>query len=151
MRKLLAGLVTVLCLSLITAQFSVAAVKPGTKCSKAGATSTFNGKKYTCVKSGTKLVWNKGVAVAKPAPVTTPMPSPSATPTPTATATPIPIPTATPTPTEVFTAENFRFDSLCQKDPFVPTEWAEYQEFVFSPGIWNCARPSRFKKHLHKI
>ena len=147
MRRLLAGLVAILSLSLVSAQLSEAAVTPGTKCSKVGTTSTYNGKKYTCVKSGTKLVWNKGVAVTKPAPVATPTPSPTATPTSTATATPIPTPTATPTPTptEAVTAENFRFDSLCQKDPFVPTEWAEYQEFVFSPGIWNCARPSRFK------
>lgn len=77
MRRLLAGLVAILSLSLITAQLSEAAVTPGTKCSKAGATSTFNGKKYTCVKSGKKLVWNKGVALPKPAPVVTPTPSPS--------------------------------------------------------------------------
>lgn len=81
MRRLLAGLVTVLSLSLITAQISVAAVTPGAKCSKAGATSTYNGKKYTCVKSGKKLAWNKGVVVVKP------------TPTPIPTATPIPTPT----------------------------------------------------------
>ncbi len=37
--------------------------KAGGTCSKAGATSTSAGKKYTCVKSGKKLVWNKGVAV----------------------------------------------------------------------------------------
>jgi M6 family metalloprotease-like protein len=42
---------------------SFAAVKAGAKCTKAGATSTTGGKKYTCVKSGSKLVWNKGVAV----------------------------------------------------------------------------------------
>jgi hypothetical protein len=46
---------------------SFAAVKAGAKCTKAGATSTTAGKKYTCVKSGAKLVWNKGVAL-KPAP-----------------------------------------------------------------------------------
>ena len=120
MRRLLVGLVAVLSLSLITAQLSVAAVTPGAKCSKAGATSTYNGKKYTCVKSGKKLVWNKGVAVAKPAPVASPIPTPVATPAPT----PTPTVTATPapTPTEVITAENFRFESLCEKDPFVPTE-----------------------------
>ena len=74
MRKLLAGLVAVLSLSLVTAQLSVAAVTPGSKCTKVGATSTYNGKKYTCVKSGKKLVWNKGVAVAasNPTPTATP-------------------------------------------------------------------------------
>ena len=143
MRRLLVGLVAVLSLSLITAQLSVAAVTPGTKCSKAGSTSTYNGKKYTCVKSGKKLVWNKGVAVAKPAPVASPTPAPVATPTPT----PTPTVTATPapTPTEVITAENFRFESLCEKDPFVPTEWAAYQDFALRNDIFSCARPYRFK------
>ena len=92
MRRLLAGLVAVLSLSLVTAQISVAAVTPGAKCSKAGAISTYNGKKYTCVKSGKKLVWNKGVAIAKPLPVVSPTPTPSATPTPTPSATPTPTP-----------------------------------------------------------
>jgi len=143
MRRLLVGLVAVLSLSLITAQLSVAAVTPGAKCSKAGSTSTYNGKKYTCVKSGKKLVWNKGVAVAKPAPVASPTPAPVATPTPT----PTPTVTATPapTPTEVITAENFRFESLCEKDPFVPTEWAAYQEFALRNDTFSCARPYRFK------
>ncbi len=98
MRKLLVGLVAVLTLSLVTSQVSVAAVKPGTKCSKAGATSTSNGKKYTCIKSGKKLVWNKGVTVAKPAPVATPSVSPTPTPTPIVTATPIATPTPSATP-----------------------------------------------------
>ena len=61
-----------------------AAVKPGTKCTKLGQTSTSAGIKYTCVKSGKKLVWNKGVVVKKAAPV----PTPSATVTPTSTPTP---------------------------------------------------------------
>lgn len=68
-----------------------AAVKAGASCSKAGSTSTFSGKKYTCIKSGKKLVWNKGVPVKvlKPStPTTTPsnevMPvAPAPTPKPT--------------------------------------------------------------------
>jgi len=143
MRRLLVGLVAVLSLSLITAQLSVAAVTPGTKCSKVGATSTYNGKKYTCVKSGKKLVWNKGVSIAKPVPVASPTPTPVATPTPNPT--PTVSATPTPTPTEVITAENFRFESLCEKDPFVPTEWAAYQDFALRNDIFSCARPYRFK------
>lgn len=46
---------------------ATAAIKAGTKCVKLGQTSIVSGKKYTCVKSGKKLVWNKGVAV-KPTP-----------------------------------------------------------------------------------
>jgi hypothetical protein len=68
---------------MIAANFSVAsaAVKAGQSCSKAGITSTSKGIKYTCVKSGKKLVWNKGVKivpVAKPTPTPTPTPTPIA-------------------------------------------------------------------------
>jgi hypothetical protein len=44
------------------------AVKAGTPCNKAGSTSIASGKKYTCVKSGKKLIWSKGVVIAKPTP-----------------------------------------------------------------------------------
>jgi hypothetical protein len=39
-----------------------AAAKAGAKCSKAGITEVVQGKKYTCVKSGKKLAWNKGAS-----------------------------------------------------------------------------------------
>ncbi len=43
--------------------------KPGAVCKKAGTVSVVAQKKFTCVKSGKKLVWNKGVkVVAKPTP-----------------------------------------------------------------------------------
>ena len=83
MRKLQVGLVVVLFFSLISTQISVASVAPGSKCSKAGLTSTFKGKKYTCIKSGKKLVWNKGVSLPKPVATPTPTPTPPPTPTPT--------------------------------------------------------------------
>ena len=46
------------------------AVKAGAACSKVGSKSVSGGKSYTCLKSGKKLVWDKGVLVpvAKPAP-----------------------------------------------------------------------------------
>ena len=78
---------------------AIAAVKAGASCSKLGATSTYAGKKYTCIKSGKKLVWNKGVAVAAPKPTSTPTPTPSPSPTPTATETATPTPAPTPSPT----------------------------------------------------
>lgn len=59
----------------------------GTSCTKLNSTKTIGNIKYTCVKSGKKLVWNKGLAVAlKPAP------SPSPTPTPIQSSTPTPSP-----------------------------------------------------------
>jgi len=70
---------------------AVAAVKAGDTCKKVGSTATANGKKYTCIKSGKKLVWNKGVTIALPKPK--PTPTPTSTPTPTPTQTPTPIPT----------------------------------------------------------
>ena len=84
----------VLILSFMAAPLN-AAVKSGTKCLKQGQTSTSAGIKYTCVKSGNKLTWNKGVAVKKPAPVASPTPSATATPTPAATPTASAIPTPT--------------------------------------------------------
>jgi hypothetical protein len=97
---------------------AIAAVKAGDICKKAGITATTSGKKFTCVKRGKKLVWNKGVAVAKPIP-TTPTPIPIATPTPspsptvyvppTPITTPIPVPIIEKAPTGfVDLAENYR-------------------------------------------
>ena len=89
MKKFLAILITA-ALFLVPLN-AVAAVKAGDTCKKVGSTATANGKKYTCIKSGKKLVWNKGVTVALPKPK--PTPTPTSTPTPTPTQTPTPIPT----------------------------------------------------------
>ena len=62
MRKVL---ILLLALTLLGAAPVHALTKAGAKCSKAGATSTSAGKKYTCIKSGKSLVWNKGVTVKK--------------------------------------------------------------------------------------
>jgi hypothetical protein len=87
----------VLTVSLIAAP-SFAAVKAGAKCTKAGATATAGGKKFTCVKSGKKIVWNKGVKVSVAKPVAMPTPSASAVPTVSATPTPTPTPSSSPVP-----------------------------------------------------
>lgn len=52
--------------------------KAGTKCVKKNTTQIVNRMKFTCIKSGSKLVWNKGVVVV-PQAVPSPAPSPSAT------------------------------------------------------------------------
>jgi M6 family metalloprotease-like protein len=72
-RKSRLALAIVLLLSLST-PVHAAAPKAGTACKKAGQTSTSAGITYTCIKSGKKLVWNKGVAIkkAEPAPAPTP-------------------------------------------------------------------------------
>ncbi len=86
MKKLLGAVVSIALLAMpINA---MAAVKAGDSCKKVGVTATANGKKFTCVKSGKKLVWNKGITVAKPKPAEIPTPVPTVEPTPSASATP---------------------------------------------------------------
>ena len=88
MKRYLVVALTV-CLA-FTFNFSTAtgAVKAGAACKKQGQVSISSSLKHTCVKSGKKLVWSKGVAIARPVVAITP--SPSATP---ATLTPTPTPT----------------------------------------------------------
>jgi hypothetical protein len=40
-------------------------VAAGATCTKIGATQVVGGKKFTCIKSGKKNVWDKGVASKK--------------------------------------------------------------------------------------
>jgi hypothetical protein len=62
---------------------SKAASIAGTKCTKAGITKTIGLKKFTCIKSGSKLLWSNGITTKKSAPQQpTPVaPLPSASPT----------------------------------------------------------------------
>jgi len=99
------------------------AVKAGEKCGKQGATSIVSGKKYTCIKSGRKLAWNKGELVPKP----------SVNPSPAVTSSPSAIPSSTVQPT-------FEFTHFCQKDPEVPKEWKSFQDSLGN----RCAPPYRF-------
>ena len=71
------ALVLTFIFALSTGITAEAAVKAGATCSKAGATSIVSNKKFTCVKSGKKLVWDKGVAVKTNKPVAQPTPSQS--------------------------------------------------------------------------
>jgi cytochrome b involved in lipid metabolism len=59
---------------------------PGSKCTKLKITQIYQGKKFTCIKSGKKLIWSKGVLI-KVALTPTPTPTPTLTPTPTPTPT----------------------------------------------------------------
>ena len=107
-------------------------VTPGSTCKVYKQKVTNQNKVYTCIKSGKKLVWNKGVVVVKP----TPTPSPTPTPTPT----PTPAPTPTPTPT----FKPFIYTNKCQPDPDVPKQWKEFQENQIKNG-W-CSTPLRYVK-----
>jgi hypothetical protein len=87
MRKIALAVLVLVSLAMLPTS-AANAPKAGAPCKKVGTTTAANGKKFTCVKSGKKLIWNKGVKVS--------VPRPSATPTPTTS----PAPTVTPTPTE---------------------------------------------------
>jgi hypothetical protein len=59
------GRVLALVLALIfSASAAIAAPNPkaGASCSKVGSSKTFKGTRFTCIKSGKKIVWSKGVA-----------------------------------------------------------------------------------------
>jgi hypothetical protein len=69
---------TLLSITLVIAPFpqaSAATAKSGATCTKQKATSIVKGKKFTCIKSGKKLIWDKGVVVK--ATVTKPSPTPN--------------------------------------------------------------------------
>lgn len=72
MRKWISGLVAIAIFA--APNSAMAAVKAGDTCKKVGTTATSNGKKYTCIKSGKKLLWNKGVSISKPTPTPAPLP-----------------------------------------------------------------------------
>ena len=65
MNKKLIALLSILSLSLSLPLIPAnAAAKAGGTCSSAGITSVSSNKTYTCIKSGKKLIWNKGVIVS---------------------------------------------------------------------------------------
>jgi hypothetical protein len=74
--KKLVRLIALIIPMVLVASNSYAAVKAGSSCSKAGIKSVSAGKTYTCVKSGKKLVWDKGVLIPVEKPLT-----PAASPT----------------------------------------------------------------------
>jgi len=80
MRKRLIALLVITPL-LLSSQLSTshAATKAGAKCSKVGVKSVVGAKTFTCIKSGKKLVWNKGAVLketVKPTPTQSSVPIP---------------------------------------------------------------------------
>ena len=63
MRKGIIGLSLLLTISLIPA-YSATPPKAGAVCSKLGITKSYQGEKFTCIKAGKKLVWDKGVKIS---------------------------------------------------------------------------------------
>jgi hypothetical protein len=83
MKKMLSMVLTLVFLGTSLSLPAFGAVKAGSPCPKAGKISATATKTFTCIKSGKKFVWNKGVTIAKPVAVT-PTPTPTATPEPVA-------------------------------------------------------------------
>ena len=87
---------TILCLSLLASTSpSISAIPPkaGAVCAKAGLSQNYLGKKYTCIKSGKKIVWDAGVPIRITAPKPSPIPTPTPTPTPSSSPEPSSVPT----------------------------------------------------------
>jgi hypothetical protein len=78
---------TVLALIPVSA-ISAQKITPGSTCKVLNQKVVSLKKTHTCVKSGKKLVWNKGVVIKKQLPVSIPAPAPVPAPTPTAFPTP---------------------------------------------------------------
>ena len=98
----------------------------GTNCAKFNSTKTIANIKYTCVKSGKKLIWNKGTLVTtKPTLVPSPSPTKSAEPVPIGTPKPTPTPT---TPTFV--------------PPTAPTSWDDLISNANGIAYWAWKKSS---------
>lgn len=62
MKKILASLI-ILSFAFVPVQ-AIAKVKSGDTCKSLGLTGISKGKKFTCIKSGKKLIWNKGTSIS---------------------------------------------------------------------------------------
>ena len=165
--------------SLITGPVAIAAVKAGSTCTKKGLTATVSGKKFTCIKSGKKLVWNKGVQLNK---------TQTKVETNSVQASEPLFPKEldgcqdtserklgynlahelvylycgsdlklhygvqkvdepnsgqeTNKPANELNTFNYPWVNVCERDPWVPPQWIDYQEFALK--TFGCARPYRY-------
>mgnify|MGYP003334620061 CR=1 FL=1 len=76
------ALIATFIFGLVTPFAMGATVKAGATCTKLNQTQIVGSVKFTCIKSGKKLVWNSGVQIAAPKPSPTPSPSQSQSPLP---------------------------------------------------------------------
>ncbi len=91
--------------------------------------------KYTCIKSGKKFVWNKGVKVVPVAkPTSTPNPIPQVIPTPSPTPTLTQTPTTSPTPSPIAPVVTIQGTALSEmKKSISPISGPEFFKFHYSP------------------
>jgi len=104
-------------------QANAATAKAGAKCTKLKATQIVGAKKFTCIKSGKKLVWDKGVTIPKAA-------TPPATTTPTT-----PPASTTPTPPVVVVKKSQDIDFPALKDAYVIDRNAALPKILSTGGL----------------
>ena len=101
-RILAKGILCALGIAVIPAAVASAQnVTPGSACKVFNQKINYQNKSHTCIKSGKKLVWNKGVVQVKPAPPVAAAPIATSPATPTSTSADTPAPSSeleTPTP-----------------------------------------------------
>jgi hypothetical protein len=141
MRKNLLFLAIILSLSISQANFAFGASKPGATCAKAGSTSTASGKKFTCIKVGKKLIWDKGslIPVSKPSSSATPTPTPSNS----STSEPVKIDY-----TKTFSTDQGYFTDFtgpCQLDDGLEGQLAEIQSYFYN--FTRCAGQVRVNRY----
>ena len=68
--KFRALVISILSFILMTSP-AIAAVKAGATCKTKGQVNTVSNYKFTCIKSGTKLIWSKGVKITGKVALTT--------------------------------------------------------------------------------
>ena len=121
MRKVALSILLITSL-LVPVSAQAATAKAGASCPKAKATQTVGTKKFTCIKSGKKLVWDKGVTVPK-----------AATPKPTATTAPTPPTPPTQPVVVVKKAQEIDFPAL--KDAYVIDRNAALPKILSTGGL----------------
>jgi hypothetical protein len=131
----------------LTSPLYAAAPKAGAKCTKKSATATSGGKLFTCIQSGKKLVWNKGVAMKKPAPVATPTP----TATPTTTPAIMPTPTATPLVINPLSKQAFEIIQSAKRDNANLILTYEIQNFVPSDVVETVRRKTESAVRIYSV
>jgi len=115
----------VLLISLAT-PVSAAAPKAGAACTKKNATAASAGKLYTCILSGKKLVWNKGITIkAAEKPAANPVSKPTE---------PTPLPTPTQAEVPVAKWQETQFAIVKALSSLKPTV-IQKLNFVYSPNI----------------
>jgi hypothetical protein len=82
MKKNLALAVSIVFIGSFLTSPAFGAVKAGATCAKVGSTSIVSGKKFTCVKTSKKLVWDSGSLIVKPTDTTSPTNSEGSKPVP---------------------------------------------------------------------